>query len=342
PESAIATLLAETTRLEIDLLNRETERLLNTLASPRRLSACPAQAGALPAPLLQALRTMAAPLARTLDHLQELAYNAPSVSDAELLQHIEDAAHHLPSLWSKLDLKAFQAAWEYELRRRLWRGIPGPLRSADFGLQISEFRNPQSAIRNSEILIQSDPAAVRRLARKVLITSTPDQRSAFWEGVPLQLRETAFFSAGVSSAELLQTAQDKLLLAVQLEREKLANGKLAFMDRRSFSSDLRELGISLGLQPPEGDATRGTIQDITSLARTNLIWDVQSQHAENFGKWKSDQFAGALDENSSNPRKQPSTTNCKPACATFPPSSATNSGALSPARWTSQATPRNG
>jgi hypothetical protein len=131
-------------------------------------------------------------------------------------------------------------------------------------------------------------AAVAKLGDKSVVAST--LRTAEWEGVPLALRERAFFSAGVEQADFLSTAQGKIQSALQLQKEQLANGSEAYVDRSSFIGDMRKLAQDSGLS-----TETNTLTDLASRARLKLIYDMQTQQAFNFARWKTDQDPDLLD-----------------------------------------------
>lgn len=137
--------------------------------------------------------------------------------------------------------------------------------------------------------LQAADDATRKLAAKQAIASA--LRSADWRNVPLALREAAQFSSGVEDARFLQTIQDKVLASVAMQREQLANGKSAFVDRSSFIGDLRKLALESGL------GREGASADLTNLAgsaRLGLIYDTQTRSAFGFARWKNDQDPDAL------------------------------------------------
>lgn len=133
--------------------------------------------------------------------------------------------------------------------------------------------------------------AASRLSRKTPIGAVLN--SAEWEQVPLALRERAQFSATVTSLKLLQSIQDRLSAQVQLRREQLANGKTATYDRSSFIDAIRDVGRSEGLTPSDPEKLGG-LQDITSIPRLGLIYDMQTAMASGYATWKLDQNEGAL------------------------------------------------
>lgn len=118
-------------------------------------------------------------------------------------------------------------------------------------------------------------------------------RSADWARVPVALRQRAQFSAGVESARLLQSIQDRLQAQIKLQREQLANGKTATFDRSSFIDEIRRIAREEGLTPQD-PSKAGGLQDITSIPRLGLIYDMQNSMAQGHARWKLDQSEGAL------------------------------------------------
>ncbi len=118
-------------------------------------------------------------------------------------------------------------------------------------------------------------------------------RSADWERVPVALRQRAQFSAGVESARVLQTIQDRLASAFKQQREQLQSGAQATFDRNSFINAVRDIARGEGLTP-EKEELRGGIQDITSTPRLGLIYDMQNAMATGFARHKLDTSEGAL------------------------------------------------
>ncbi len=120
-------------------------------------------------------------------------------------------------------------------------------------------------------------------------------RSADWANVPLGLRESAQFSAGVESLRVLQRIQDRVLQMVKMERSKLESGaEGAFFDRAKFIAELRKIAREEGLTPVD-PADRDTLRDITSEGRLGMIFDIQTQRAAEFARWKMEQDADVLD-----------------------------------------------
>lgn len=111
--------------------------------------------------------------------------------------------------------------------------------------------------------------------------------------MPLWLRETAFFSAAVESARTLAIMQEKILTSTRLQREELANGKTAFVDRSSFIGDLRKHLADAGYQAERGK--EGGLEDLSSRKRLGLIFDIQMGSAQGFSAWKIGQDPDLLD-----------------------------------------------
>jgi hypothetical protein len=139
--------------------------------------------------------------------------------------------------------------------------------------------------------------AVGQLSAKTPIGSI--LRTAEWQQMPLALRQRAQFSAGVESVRVLQRIQDSLKDAISNARnETSVNPDRAVgtfkMDRQKFITEIRELAIKEGLIPAD-DALEGTLQDITSEARLDLIFRTQMQQARGFAYWKRGQKKNILD-----------------------------------------------
>jgi len=142
-------------------------------------------------------------------------------------------------------------------------------------------------------------AAIEKLGARTPVASV--LRSYEWAEMPIALREYAQQSAGVESVRFLQTVQDKVMKVVSLQRERLANGKEAFVTRDSFIADLRQVAREEGIGGPgprlssEGRPTAGALTDIQSSARLGLIYDMQREQAIGFASWKIGQDRDALD-----------------------------------------------
>ncbi len=113
-------------------------------------------------------------------------------------------------------------------------------------------------------------------------------KSADWADVPLALRQRAQFSAGVTSARVLQTIQDRLAEQLKIQKEKLKNGETATFDRSSFIDAVR------GIARDEGLGGEGGLTDISSIPRLGLIFDMQNAQAAGFARHKLDTSEGAL------------------------------------------------
>lgn len=133
--------------------------------------------------------------------------------------------------------------------------------------------------------IQPLADAVAAISAKTPIGST--LRSAEWAQVPVALRQRGQFSAGITSARVLQAIQDRIAAQIKQQREKVANGDAVF-DRSSFIDSLR------GIARDEGLGGAGGLTDITSIPRLGLIYDMQNAHAAGFARHKLDTSEGAL------------------------------------------------
>jgi len=135
------------------------------------------------------------------------------------------------------------------------------------------------------------PEAVSKLSAKTAVGSV--LRTVEWAQVPVELRESAFFSAGVTSAQLLQSMKDRLDTAISLGREQVLNGD-ALVDRSSFIGDLKKILAAHGYAPEPG--TEGSLVDLMSRRRLGLIFDQQIQGAQGYAGWKMGQDPDMLDQ----------------------------------------------
>lgn len=119
-----------------------------------------------------------------------------------------------------------------------------------------------------------------RAVRELLPT---EFRTRLLSEIPAALRERAFFSAGVTNAQFLQSASDKI--------DQLLAGKA---DRATMRLELKQLLDSLGYSPVEGE--EGTLTDLSSDDRLNVILDTNLQMAQGYGNWKQGQDPAVLDQ----------------------------------------------
>jgi hypothetical protein len=118
-----------------------------------------------------------------------------------------------------------------------------------------------------------------RLVRQLLPT---EFRTALLQEIPAQLRERAFFSAGVTNAEFLDEANTSI--------DTLLAGTT---DRATQRAELKKLLARLEYRPFEGE--EGSLTDLSSDARLNLILDQNLQAAQGYGSWKQGQDPTVLD-----------------------------------------------
>lgn len=140
--------------------------------------------------------------------------------------------------------------------------------------------------------------ASAKLAEKAIVGSVLN--SAEWSQVPIALRERAFFSATVEKLRLLQRMQDRVQTAADMLRRPgmgTDGGDGAFQTREKFIAEMQQLARDEGLDPRGlgNSAAYGTIRDITSERRLKLIWDTQTQSAQEFARWKAEQDSDVLD-----------------------------------------------
>jgi hypothetical protein len=92
--------------------------------------------------------------------------------------------------------------------------------------------------------LQTIEKAINFFAARATVPSA--WRTADWAQAPAAIVNRAFFSAGITHADFLATAQTKLLDALSLRKEAVSRGT-AFVDRSSFIGDMRELALGAGI-----------------------------------------------------------------------------------------------
>ncbi len=117
--------------------------------------------------------------------------------------------------------------------------------------------------------------------------------SSEWSDLPVELRENAFFSANVESLRFLQAAQNSIGDFLAANVKTLADGQtlLATGGRSAFVDQMQKLLGKMGVA--RGD---GGIRDITSEARLNLIFDIKTTQAGDYGYWRQGMDPDVLNE----------------------------------------------
>lgn len=120
-------------------------------------------------------------------------------------------------------------------------------------------------------------------------------RSADWQAMPQELRDSAFFSAGVTNAAFLAQQKASIRDMISRARETNAAGESMWkMDRAQFVKQLRVMGEAVGIPHPDGRKGGINEKDITdplSIARLKLVVNTQLEMAYGQG-----QYLAAMDE----------------------------------------------
>lgn len=113
------------------------------------------------------------------------------------------------------------------------------------------------------------------------------------------LRERAMFSARVGNARLLQNLSgmiDQMVspeTVIDFETQKPRPAQPGeYMDAATFRLKMTEALKAMDYQPAKGE--RGTIKDLFSSARQNLILDTQTKMAHGYGYWAQGQDQAVL------------------------------------------------
>ena len=145
--------------------------------------------------------------------------------------------------------------------------------------------------------------AIAKLADRRIVPSAAD--SAQWREIAVALRERAFFSSRVESARVLQGMHDYMTEYLHNSRfspTSHAAGALVAQGRAEFVADMRELAIREGLgaiDPATGQIDphikESDLTDIRSISRLQLIFDTQTESAQEYGYWSQGQDPDILD-----------------------------------------------
>lgn len=120
-------------------------------------------------------------------------------------------------------------------------------------------------------------------AREVKVLLPTELRTDLLQTLSPQVRERAMFSAGVTSAETLQEFSDAI--------GDLATGRV---DRATKRANLKRFLEKKGYAPAEGE--RGSLTDLSSDARLNLILETNLEMAQGYGRWVQGQDPAILDQ----------------------------------------------
>ena len=135
------------------------------------------------------------------------------------------------------------------------------------------------------------PEAVDAIARRTPLGSSLS--AAEWDLVPAEIRLRAMFSSRVECERLLQEFKDKIGQNIRVERSVLADGqKGAYMDRPRFIREMREYLDKSGYVTDPKHA--GTLRDLSSRKRLELIWNMNKAQAQGYSRWKMDMDPAAL------------------------------------------------
>jgi hypothetical protein len=133
--------------------------------------------------------------------------------------------------------------------------------------------------------------ALAKLGSQSVVGSTFS--SSEWSDLPLELRESAFFSSRVESVQFLQRAQDAIADFLAANRTATDDGQtvLATGSRAAFVSQMQDFLVTEGVL-----RTKGGLTDIAAEKRLGLIFDVKTRQANDFGFWKQGMNPDVLNE----------------------------------------------
>ena len=131
--------------------------------------------------------------------------------------------------------------------------------------------------------------ALRLQQAKSILPLPPEIGSALIQDqLPASLRQRLFFSARTPYAQYLSETDN--LLKRLLQPDAAAPGES--INPAIIRGEMKKQLAALGYQPDP--ALRGTLQDLSSDRRTNLIIQMQTSMAGNYGKWRQAQSPTVL------------------------------------------------
>lgn len=139
----------------------------------------------------------------------------------------------------------------------------------------------------ASLTLQPIAEAVAKIGAQTPVGSTLN--SAEWAQVPVEIRNRAIFSSKVENARVLDRIKAGLENMLAGNRNQFG----VIEDRSKFIADLRQLAEQEGLAPQD-PALKGTIQDITSHARAELILKTQTEMAYGYARHKRGSTGPAL------------------------------------------------
>lgn len=138
--------------------------------------------------------------------------------------------------------------------------------------------------------------ALTKLAGKGIVTG--DLGSSEFGDLPAGLRERAFFSARTTNAHYLQEVKDRLekilqpQTVVRIGDDGIGRNVTEGMNLATARAELKQILSGLSYNPGE---KAGTIQDLSSDARLNLLLRTQTEMAQGYGQYLQGQNADVLD-----------------------------------------------
>ena len=115
-----------------------------------------------------------------------------------------------------------------------------------------------------------------------------DMSSAELAQLPVEVRQGAVMSAGVMQTDILQLVKER----IETMASGLSQAPGALPNRASLRTELKELIQATDYQPAVG--REGTISDLRTDGRLNLIIDTQLKMAHGYGQYRLANSEGAL------------------------------------------------
>lgn len=131
--------------------------------------------------------------------------------------------------------------------------------------------------------------AIQARQVKTILPTTASTRQL--QTIKPQLLERSMFSARVNNAKILENFDQRLGRIIA--PEGLAPGE--YMSDAKFRVEMQEIVRATGYDPVAQGITPGSLRDLTSTARLDLINDTNVKMARGHGYWQQGQSTGILD-----------------------------------------------
>lgn len=142
--------------------------------------------------------------------------------------------------------------------------------------------------------------ALQRIAQQAILPTSAGTYGL--DTIPAQIRERSLFMARIANAEAVQRAHSFLTSAIGGGRRDESGAYIpgSYVDQATFRLGMKDFLRSIGFTPETGadgipSAEPGSLKDLSSDARLNLVYQTNLQLAQGYGANLADQHPARLD-----------------------------------------------